>query len=330
MKKLKFMNLTFILTLLLTACAMNNVVTGTPPRTYIQEKPTHSNQSEKPEAEENQLFSIIWMTDTQYYSEKYPEIFLSMSKWIVNNKSRKNIQYVIHTGDVVNKHKKIYQWENADKALKPIMKELPLFVVAGNHDTESINPSFGEYAKRYGLEVFSELPSLGGFYEEGMGRYDLFEYGSQRFIIAGLAYIHTQEAIDWLNDVLDKYSDRIAILCFHSYMASDGSLNAAGEKLFESVVKNNANVQLVLCGHRHGSNRLSHELDDDGDGITDRIVQAILGNYQEYDKGGAGYLRIIEFDAKNNEASITAYSPHLGNYRTDDLETFTFSFSFSH
>jgi len=119
-------------------------------------------------------------------------------------------------------------------------------------------------------------------------------------------------------------------LCFHSYMAADGSLNIAGEQLFESVVKNNANVQLVLCGHRHGLNRLSHELDDDGDGITDRIVPAILGNYQNYDKGGSGYLRIIEFDIKNNEASITAYSPYLDKYRMDALETFNFSFSFSH
>ena len=346
MKKLTLFSFVLIFLLLFTACTVND--NASIDQSPVQELPTlspsdtteqsdngrdevrHSNQPEESETEYNHIFSLIWMTDTQYYSDRYPEIFLSMSRWIVESKSQDNIQYVLHTGDVVNNCREAQHWENATEATKIIMEELPLYVIAGNHDIGRSSPSYDEYAKRYGPEVFQELPSLGGFYDGGMGRYDLFEYGAHRFIIAGLGYMHTQEAIDWLNSILGEHSDRIAILCFHKYLDLNGSLTDSGERLFNDVIKNNQNVQLVLSGHRHGSARRTTELEDGGDGITNRrIVQAILGNYQAYEKGGSGYLRIIKFDTLSNTVSVTAYSPYLDSFRMDDQETFSFSFSFN-
>lgn len=50
----------------------------------------------------NFTFSLIWMTDTQYLSQNYPEEFDRACQWIVDNKEAYDIQMVVHTGDIVN------------------------------------------------------------------------------------------------------------------------------------------------------------------------------------------------------------------------------------
>ena len=47
-------------------------------------------------------FSFAWITDTQNYPKAYPQIYDSMTQWIVDNKEKQNIQYVMHTGDIVD------------------------------------------------------------------------------------------------------------------------------------------------------------------------------------------------------------------------------------
>ena len=63
-------------------------------------------------------FAFAWETDTQYYSEEFFQHYLNMNNWIVDNADPMNIRYVIHTGDIVDDFAMIYEWENADKAMK--------------------------------------------------------------------------------------------------------------------------------------------------------------------------------------------------------------------
>ena len=46
----------------------------------------------------DQNFSIVVLPDTQFYSESYPGIFTNQTQWIVDNKDRLNIKFVIHVG----------------------------------------------------------------------------------------------------------------------------------------------------------------------------------------------------------------------------------------
>ena len=65
----------------------------------------NSNNNIIPNNDTNE-FSIIFLPDTQKYSEKYPEIFYSQTEWIKNNLSKMNIKFVIHAGDIVENAKK--------------------------------------------------------------------------------------------------------------------------------------------------------------------------------------------------------------------------------
>ena len=62
-----------------------------------------------------------------------------MTQWIVDNKEKQNIQYVMHTGDIVDSMDRESEWVNADKSMK-ILEDanIPYGVLAGNHDVGPI------------------------------------------------------------------------------------------------------------------------------------------------------------------------------------------------
>src|SRR5205085_2879552 len=45
-------------------------------------------------------WTLVVLPDTQIYSESYPELFKDQTRWIVANKDRYNIKYVLHLGDI--------------------------------------------------------------------------------------------------------------------------------------------------------------------------------------------------------------------------------------
>ena len=57
-------------------------------------------------------WTIVLLPDTQRYSQNFPETFRNQTRWIVDNKERRNIAFVLHEGDIVNRAT-IPEWENA-------------------------------------------------------------------------------------------------------------------------------------------------------------------------------------------------------------------------
>ena len=64
------------------------------------------------------------------------------------------------------------------------------------------------------------------------------------------------EDIQWMNEVLAEYPDRIAFLNFHDYMLANGTRSGIGNKLYKEVVVPNPNVVAVLSGHYTGASLL--------------------------------------------------------------------------
>src|SRR5690242_12038852 len=78
-------------------------------------------------------FSIVILPDTQYYSAYYPAIFTSQTQWILNNRSSRNIAFVIHEGDITNTNTNA-EWQNASTSMGMLDGTVPYIVVPGNHD----------------------------------------------------------------------------------------------------------------------------------------------------------------------------------------------------
>lgn len=273
-------------------------------------------------------FCFAWETDTQYYAEEWQHHFTNINNWIVNNKDERKIKYVIHTGDIVDDVDMTYEWENADAAMGILDKAgMSYGVLGGNHDVAAGLADYENYYKYFGENRFASQPTYGGTYQNNKGHYDLISEGGQDFIIVYMSWNIYQDEIDWMNQVLSQYSDRKAILCFHTYTnvkQSNGTyLDYYGQLVNKYVVKKNPNVFAVLNGHYHGSSYETAMFDDDGDGRNDRTVYQICTDYQSGFEGGNEYIKFLYFDLDNNKIYMNSYSPCMDDFNYYDTELHT-------
>ncbi|MFR2926650.1 MAG: metallophosphoesterase, partial [Eubacterium sp.] len=273
-------------------------------------------------------FCFAWETDTQYYAEEWQNHFLNINNWIVNNADERKIKYVIHTGDIVDDVDMTYEWENADEAMGILDKAgMSYGVLGGNHDVAAGLADYENYYKYFGENRFKSQNTYGESYKNNKGHYDLISEGGQDFIIVYMSWNIYQEEIDWMNQVLQQYSDRKAILCFHTYtnvkQSSGTYLDYYGQLVQKNVVAKNPNVFAVLNGHYHGSSYETVMFDDDGDGKNDRTVYQICTDYQSGFEGGNEYIKFLYFDLDNNKIYMNSYSPCMDDFNYYDTDVHT-------
>ena len=243
-------------------------------------------------------FSIIWISDTQsvvYYDPQSTyfsnvSALESMGAWIDKNIQPYNIIQAVQTGDAVDNGYHAWQWQRYYEITNKFTDDIPYTAIAGNHE---LGVKLQKWDAYLALPEVQAIPDYNKF-EGGKACFSTFEYGPDKFIIVGAGYGAEEESINWMNDVLSSHSDRIAILLFHGYIKNDGKFIGSGQMMFDSVVKKNPNVRIVLCGHVSAgptSYRLD-SLDDNGDGITDRTVNSMMYNYQSWTPN-CGQLRLL-------------------------------------
>src|SRR5690625_7288886 len=85
-----------------------------------------------------------------------------------------NIEYVFHSGDIVNTWNQEYQWEYADQYMKILEDaDVPYGILAGNHDVELPEMNYTNYYKYFGEDRFVDQPHYGGSFQNNRGHYDL-------------------------------------------------------------------------------------------------------------------------------------------------------------
>ncbi len=268
-----------------------------------------------PPADDN--FTLLWVSDPQWYSFKYNELITLQNQWVADNFSRLGIEYVLHTGDLVDNPHSHEQWAIMDKAYQ-IWDDLDLAygLLAGNHDVDGADHA--EFSQYFGKSRYDMNWWYGGDYDDNFGHYDLMTIQGVEFLFMYLGYgDHTQEAYDWMNSVLKQYPNRIAILNFHEYLAATGKRTARGDTIFNEVVLKNPNVRMVLCGHNYNSTRLVEEIDDNGDGAADRTVYQMMANYQNTTNGGNCFMRFMECDVAAGTITHRTYSPYTASFGSD-------------
>ncbi|HEU5139059.1 MAG TPA: metallophosphoesterase, partial [Bacillales bacterium] len=269
-------------------------------------------------------YTFVWMTDTQYYSALYPDVFQSEVNWLKDTMDDLNTKYVFHTGDIVNAITQDYQWKRASRFLSVLDEaKVPYGLLAGDHDTgyhpRHVN-DYSVYRKYFGADRYQDRPYYGGTYKDNRGHYDLISAGGNDYIMVYMGWGIGDEEINWMNQVLASHADRKAILCFHQYLYNDGTRSALGNRIFEEVVKTNENVIMTLNGHRKVARRVD-QIDDDGDGSPDRKVYQLMANYQSGPKGGSGYMTLLHFDTDSDKIYVNTYSPYKDDYmRTPEAE----------
>lgn len=282
-------------------------------------------------------FTLGWLSDTQYYnrnegalagaggSDVWYQHQVKMNDFLVAQRDALNLQYVTHTGDIVDNYDQPHQWKNADAAYRKLDDAgIPYGVLAGNHDVGHWDGDYTAYSASFGEARFAENPWYGGSYKDNRGHYDLVTAGGIDMLMMYMGWpdpndeASNSEDIAWMNSVIRQYPERKVMINLHEYMLTTGGLGPFPQRIYDEVVAPNANVISVGSGHYHDAYTRLDEFDDDGDGTADRTVYSMLFDYQGLPEGGQGYLRLLHFDNEQERIIVRTYSPSLDDFDSDD------------
>lgn len=276
-------------------------------------------------------FTIVALPDTQNYAQAFPVQFSAQTQWIVDNRTAQNIVFVTQEGDIVQNgalgaSQNQAEWNVADSAfgiLDAGSPNLPYGVVLGNHDLD--NPNNRSAATRYvdffGASRYAGSPWYGGSSSDERNHYQRFMAGGRTFLNISLEWRPLGSSLSWAHSVLDANPTHPTIITTHEY-SGIGGRNLPGQTIFNSLVKENSQVFMVLSGHVLGEGQQT------ATNTAGQPVFELLANYQGRANGGDGWMRLIEFDEANSQINVKTFSPTRDQFETDASSQFSLTVDF--
>ncbi len=299
----------------------------------------------------NKPFTLVLLPDTQVYSEAYPEIFYSQTKWIADSADK--FSFVLHQGDITN-HNTEGEWIVAARAMAALDGKVPYTLVVGNHDLgtrgAADNRNADLFNKYFPYEKHRAMPGFGGAFETGKmeNTWYTFKAGGKKWLILSLEFGPRNKVLDWAEQVIKDHPKHKVILNTHAYMYSDetritpernhkwvpqryGVGKATGEEavndgdqIWDKLLSLYPGVILTFSGHvlNDGVGTLVST------GKNGNKVYQMLANYQSgvigSVNGGNGFLRLVTIDRKNKQISVKTYSPYINEFKKEADQQFVF------
>ena len=281
-------------------------------------------------------FTVVALPDTQVYAKLDPDLYLSQTQWIVDNREKHNIVCVLHEGDVTNENWK-EQWDNADRAMSLLDGAVPYLIAIGNHDMGPSGNTIGRdstlFNSTFPVSRFQDQPWYGGhFGDNNDNSYGLFDVSGMKLLVLALEFGPRDEVVEWANRIVEQHSDRQTIVVTHAYLTADNKLLAGaapgcphtypcggndGQELWDKLVSKHPNIFLVLSGHMQGvAGRLTST------GEHGNTVHQMMANYQFGPNGGDGWLRVLTFVPEEDTIRVSTYSTSRKEEMTDEANTF--------
>lgn len=280
----------------------------------------------KEKTPENLTLAVL--PDTQLYTEIIPEVFDMQTQWIVDNAEEKNINFVLHVGDIVNKCYDDIQWQNACNSLK-ILEDagIPYIVSVGNHDVDykfnsgnmhtyyddirSENEKFLTYFPR---ERFVDMPTYGGHSENGYNQYHFVECKDYKILVLALDWLPSKTTMEWTEELLKKYSQYPTIIVKHDFIKP-----RMGET-------ENEELPVLSCEETEGQwdifkkyNQIFMIVNGHWSGIDHGVIQNEAGNdvflsvadFQSDSRGGNGMMQTIKLNFDEGFIEVETFSPYI-------------------
>ena len=279
------------------------------------------------------LYSVAVIPDSQAYtvSNALAAGFDAQTKWIVDNKAAKSIEFVAHVGDMVEHGAQGPANNQAEwSRVLPVIKRLdgdlsakpdgvvPYGIAIGNHDYDIVDdkPLATKWNSYFGPGRVAARSWFGGTSPNGRNQCQFFTGGGEKFMHLTLEWLPTDEAIMWAQEKISANPGIPTIVTNHQYLgwgssprydSAGGTPNSGGdndgEAVREKLVEPFPQVFMVLCGHfpggsyKQGNTRLGQ-----------RVVECLF-NYQADANGGNGWMNLLEFDPDQAEIRSDCFSP---------------------
>jgi hypothetical protein len=265
--------------------------------------------------------SIVWITDTQYLADRFPNNFDAMCNWIVENSEEYNIKMVVHTGDIVEHASNLTEWDRVNHSLGILLDNgIPYCWNAGNHDQLG-GTWYGKNYVALDSTLLREKPYWCSDSLEGKNTAVFFEVADWTFLVINMEFNANESVLRWARNLLSLYPDSHALIAMHSFMNETCAYDDWAIKVRDTVVASNPNVFLTLNGHFMENSRTSRTFVDG--------VHELFFNYQ-HTKGGLGdsAVRILTFDREGGIIRVSTFNPVTGESLADPDNQFVLDIPF--
>lgn len=306
-------------------------------------------------------WTVVWITDTQYYTEAHRDIgiFLKMTDWVRRQAETRKIRMVWHTGDVVDNNT-LDEWHRAKACMDVLNDRVPYILSLGNHDMGDFATAGGGMANNRNTlynDVFRlgdnplNADHFGGRFEAGKldNTYWFLNEGGWDLLVFSLEFGVRPEVAAWAGQVAELHPERQAVLLTHDFlddlsrvMSDDGwgrrtrpetgasphkygigketpDRVLSGQGIWDALVSRRDNFALTLNGH-HASWKMAAEGKPERTpeasasyrmdlGSAGQPVHQLFFNSQFIPDGGAGWLRLLEFQPDGVTVLVKTFSP---------------------
>lgn len=317
-----------------------------------------------------QAFTIAVLPDTQYYCRDNTssvggplDFFAAQTRWVVDNAAARNIKFVTHLGDIVNTAGTTTasaQWNVAVNAMATLKNStVPHSILPGNHDwTNSAgNGSLEHYRPRFGNTsgFFNGKSWFLGYDARGANSAQRFPTPAGDFLHIALEFEAGNPAqssdfapgtptnpLAWAQSVIDANPGVPTIISTHDHLNTSARRDDDSARVMDALVRRNDQVFMVLNGHFSSSTVSERRVTSVND--FGRPVYEMLTDYQSRNRGGDGWMRLLEFDPANNRVTARTYTPvttavdgtlagpefgNVGRVETDDSSQFVLPLDFA-
>ena len=293
--------------------------------------------AELPEAPEG-TFSIVVIPDTQHYGRLKQDdqawenpVFEAYTSWIATNIERQRVVFVSHVGDIVDLNERP-QWRVARRCMDQLHGRVPYGISVGNHDMARSGDSslFQEFFPK---SRFAEFDWYGGAFAgrpastsmvsiNNANSFQLFSAEGLRFVFVHLECNAPDDVLDWASEVLQKHSDRRAIITTHmglgprdspkkardyfdapkgrmTWKKCHGERGNSPQQMWDKCFRRPSNVFMICCGDQSRTQAIRQS----SHGDHTNIVHELLSDY------GVNGLRVMRFVPKANRIEVRTWNP---------------------
>ena len=314
-------------------------------------------------------FSILMLGDPQSYIkfDFTQPIFDLMTAWCAAQKGVLNVKTVICTGDLVEQNDiiardgppvgkngnqpSLAQWTAVSNSFKRLDGVYPYVLTLGNHDygfeaAEDRHTHFNEFFTvlrnpLWANHIAATCPNASGFNTLENAAYVFEDKNWGKIMIITLEFSPRNEVLAWADKIvnLPHFKNHKVIILTHSILSTNGEIIQKENykvspcnypiQIWEKLIKKNANIKLVLCGHAGDTKThcaFRKEKNDFGKEVPMMMFNPqAVGGWEG--NGGDGWLRILEFMPDGKTIGVRTYSPlFAASARTQDLAWSTADF----
>src|SRR5574340_1585330 len=278
-------------------------------------------------------FSIVHLSDTQYFARFSSTTFDSMTQWIADNAAAENIKMVVHSGDITETSASA-EWAVATSSMSRLNDIVPYAMTIGSsHDNVALFKA--------AFESTLSSSTISGFAESYDGNYTIAQYNFSvdgvDWMVLTVADLQSSAVWDWVEAKLDANPTKRAIIVTHQYLCMDNTLLDTGSNACADIatlgamngpqiwarLKSHANVTFVFSGHvlKSGVGFLV-STGDNGNKVYQMLhnpQSRLDSDYSSY----IGLLRILTIDPDEHTIVVKSYAPDKDKYMTDERNQFT-------